>query len=189
MTNRIHKQKHNKYRNPLQQNTETLGIPHGLKKFHHYCFADEVCMGSDHEPPVSTFKKCVASLSHRLQRILLRIHQYKNAIQVWATVIHHRVASKQKCETKNRKRNTRHVHYHQCNSHAQTCQTTMRAKEIAIPDDKHTCMLSECILHDWPLTKAEMQKYLQPYWSFRNDITIIDYIAIKGIRIIIHATL
>ena len=56
---------------------EALGILHGLEKFHHYCFAREVSIITDHKPLVAIFKKDIATLSQKLQWILLRIHQYR----------------------------------------------------------------------------------------------------------------
>ena len=47
---------------------------------------------------------------------------------------------------------------------------SMTAEEIktATLDDKHLGMMSEFILYGWPLTEAEVQKEVQPYWSFRD---------------------
>ena len=42
---------------------KALGILHGLKKFHHYCFAREVLIITNHKPWVAIFKKDVATLS------------------------------------------------------------------------------------------------------------------------------
>ena len=56
---------------------EVLGILQGLEKFHHYCFARDVNVITDHKTLVALFKKDVASLSQRIQCILLRIHQYR----------------------------------------------------------------------------------------------------------------
>ena len=50
-------------------------------------------------------------------------------------------------------------------------------------------MLSELILHRWTLTKAEVWKDMQPYWSFRYEIAIIEGITMKGRRIIMPAVL
>ena len=58
---------------------------------------------------------------------------------------------------------------------------------LATLDDKYIGLLSELVLHSWPSTEAEVQKDLQPYWSFRDKIAIIDGIAVKGRRIIIPA--
>ena len=67
----------------------------------------------------------------------------------------------------------------------------MMAEEIRLTklDDKCIAMLSELIFHSWPLTKAKVQKDLQPYWSFRDEIAPIDRIAIKSRRIMIPAVL
>ena len=35
-------------------------------------------------------------------------------------------------------------------------------------------MLPESLLQSWPSIKAEVQKNLQPYWSFRDETAIID---------------
>ena len=52
---------------------EALDILHGLKKFHHYCFAREVLIITDHKPLVAIFKKDVAMLLHMcIQCILLK---------------------------------------------------------------------------------------------------------------------
>ena len=56
---------------------EALGILHGLEKFHHYGFGREVLVITDHKWLVSIFKKDVATLSQRIEDILLKIHQYR----------------------------------------------------------------------------------------------------------------
>ena len=57
--------------------SEALGILHGLRKFHHYCFAREVHIITNHNPLVAIFKKDVAILSQCIQHILLKFHQYR----------------------------------------------------------------------------------------------------------------
>ena len=53
---------------------ETLGILHGLGKFHHYCLAREVYVITNHKPLISIFEKDVAMLSQWMQQIFLKIH-------------------------------------------------------------------------------------------------------------------
>ena len=56
---------------------EALGILHGLKKFHHYCFSRDVHVITDHKLLEAMFKKDMAMLSQCMQQILLKIHQYR----------------------------------------------------------------------------------------------------------------
>ena len=59
---------------------QALGTLHGLEKFHHYCFACEVHVITDHEPLVAIMGRDVATLSHCSQFIVLPIHQYSICI-------------------------------------------------------------------------------------------------------------
>ena len=66
----------------------------------------------------------------------------------------------------------------------------LTAKEIRIPTlgDKQIGMLPELLLCSWSLTKAEVQK-IAAMLSFKDEIEIIEGIAMKDIRIIIPAVL
>ena len=55
---------------------EAHAILHSLKKFHHYCFAKEVCVVMDHKPLELMINKDVATLSQLIQHIMLHVHQY-----------------------------------------------------------------------------------------------------------------
>ena len=65
---------------------DALGILHGLERFHHYCFAGEVLIITDHKPLVAIFKKrCGNTIT------VHTMHSFKNSsiqgpdyIQTWA---------------------------------------------------------------------------------------------------------
>ena len=61
----------------------------------------------------------------------------------------------------------------------------MTAEEIRITmlNDEDIDMLSELVLYDWPSAKPDVQRDLQPYWAFRDEISITDSTSIKGKRI------
>ena len=59
---------------------KALTVLHGLKKFHHYCFARELYIITDHKPLVAMVNEDSAELSHWLQHIILHIHQYNMCI-------------------------------------------------------------------------------------------------------------
>ena len=56
----------------------------------------------------------------------------------------------------------------------QDCMTAEETR-IAMLDNENTVMLSELILCSWPSIKAEVQKDMQPFLSYRDDIIIIDH--------------
>ena len=59
---------------------ESLGIPHRVDKFHHYCFTKEVYIIIDYKQLVVSVRKDIATLSQWLQHIMLHIHQYSECI-------------------------------------------------------------------------------------------------------------
>ena len=71
---------------------QSLRIPHGLGKFHHYCFMKEVCLITDQKPLVAILSKDVAILSQWLQCIMPRIHQYRvYIISIFPRLVHCRL--------------------------------------------------------------------------------------------------
>ena len=68
------------------------------------------------------------------------------------------------------------------------CMTIEEIRSATV-DNEQLSMLSEYVLHSWPSMRAVVQKELQMYWSFRDDIVIIDGITIKDERIITPVSL
>ena len=65
---------------------EALGILHGLETFHHYCFAREVHIITDHKPLVAILKKrCGNAITmHKMYSIKNSSIQGPNSLQTWA---------------------------------------------------------------------------------------------------------
>ena len=64
-------------------------------------------------------------------------------------------------------------------------QTFMTADDIRFTtkEDDHTHTLSAYMIHQWPSTRAELIKDVQPYWPSRDEVVVIDRIAMKCRRI------
>ena len=62
----------------------------------------------------------------------------------------------------------------------------MMTEEIrcAVIEDYHIGVLSTYVICGWPSIRAEVINEVQPYWSFRDEVEVIDGIAMEG-RIII----
>ena len=68
------------------------------------------------------------------------------------------------------------------------CITAAEIK-IATLEDEYLSAFVELELHSWPSTKAKVHKELQPYWLFRDEISVMDGILIKGRIITIPTSL
>ena len=56
---------------------------------------------------------------------------------------------------------------------------------IATQEDDELALLKHTITQGWPSTFKEVPSVLQPYWTFREELTIEDGIILKGTRIFI----
>ena len=55
--------------------------------------------------------------------------------------------------------------------------------------DNHLQQLKGIIITGWPDSRDELHAELQPYWSYRNELAVIDGIILKGKCIIIPNSL
>ena len=168
---------------------EVLGILHGLEKFHHYCFGQEVLIITDHKPFVAMFKKDVATLSQPIQCIMLKIHQYrvqilykpgpKIFIEDWL-LWHNHVEGKDKPI----KDMDIWVDAIQSLVDMPDCISMEEIQQASL-QDAHLQQLNTFIIAGWPHTKDELQTIIRPYWPYRDELAVIDGVLLKGRCIII----
>ena len=60
---------------------ELLGMVEALEKFHYFTFGRPVVILTDHKPLISISKKALVNAPPRLQRLLLRLHNYNTLLQ------------------------------------------------------------------------------------------------------------
>ena len=59
----------------------------------------------------------------------------------------------------------------------------------ASTQDDHLQCLKSLIIAGWPNTKDELHADLKPYWSYRDELVVIDGVMLKGMPIIIPNSL
>ena len=162
---------------------------HGLAKFHHYCFGREVLVITDHKPLVSIFKKDVATLLQRIQCILLKLHQYR--VQViykpgpdifiadWLSRHNHVEGKDQPI-----KEMELWVDVIQTTTDMSEC-LSMTDLQQASSQDSHIKKLKYFIITGWPNSKDEASEEFKPYWSYRDELAVIDSMVLKSRHIII----
>ena len=168
---------------------EALGILHGLEKSHHYCFGREVLVITDHKPLVSIFKNDIATLSQRIQCILLKIYPYR--VQVlykpgpdifiadWLSRHNHGEGKDQMI-----KGMELWVDIIQTTTDMPECLSVTDLQQ-ASSQDSHIQKLKHFIITGLPDSKDEVSEKLKPYWSYRDELAVINGMVLKGRHIII----
>ena len=56
---------------------------------------------------------------------------------------------------------------------------------LATQEDDELVLLKHTITHGWPSTIKEVPNVLQPYWTFREELTVENGLVLKGTKIVI----
>ena len=147
-------------------------------------------MITDHKLPVSMFKKDVATLSQCIQCILLKIHQYRVQIIYkpgpeifiadWLSR-HNQMEEKDKPI----KGIDIQVDAIQAITEMLECISVVEIQQ-ASSTDNYLQQLKGIIITGWLDSRDELHVDLQPYWSYRDELAVIDGLILKGKHIIIR---
>ena len=76
---------------------------------------------------------------------------------------------------------------HLCQITNQLCarSDSLNQCRLAIQEDDELALLQHTITQGWPSTINEVPNVLQPYWTFRKELTAEDGLILKGTRIVI----
>ena len=62
---------------------------------------------------------------------------------------------------------------------------SLNEPRLAIQEDDELALLKHTIIQGWLSTIKDIPNVLQPYWTFREEITVEDGLVWKGTRIVI----
>ena len=62
---------------------------------------------------------------------------------------------------------------------------SLQQLRVATQADDELAILKHTIMQGWPKTIKQVPPELQPYWTFREELTIEDGLILKGTRIVI----
>ena len=171
---------------------EALGVLHSLEKFHHYCYGCVVHVITDHRPLLSLMHKDVSNVSPRLQRLLLQIYRYH-------VVMHYRPGKEMHL-----------ADYLSRASHTLNWDSEIPGLKLMINDmavETNVNLISLLQIHDatrqdetlqelirfimagWPSTQDDTPDIIHAFWNYRDELSIVDGIVLKGARIIIPTKL
>ena len=168
---------------------EVLGVLHGLKKFYHYCFTREVHKITNHKPLVSVLKKDMAMLSQCIQCILLK---FINIGSKFCTNFGPEVFIAEWLSCQNYKEDKdepiRDVDIRldaiQSMTDIPECVSILQIQQTTAQGEHLQC-LKNIIITGWPNMKDQLHIDIRPYWSYKDDLAVIDGIVMKGRCIVI----
>ena len=164
---------------------ELLAIVFGCERFHTYVYGKPFIVESDHKPLEMIQQKPLTAAPLRLQRMLLRLQTYDVTIKY--------LPGKEMLVADSLSRspsmgNTT-IDLDLQVSLVQFTPSKLDQIKQETTKDPTLKQLKETIVAGWPDKRRDLPKQLQPYWAFRDELSVEDSLVLKGERVIIPSCL
>lgn len=173
--------------NYAQIEKEMAAIVFGATKFHEYIYAKgPIQVESDHRPLESIFKKPLSQMSPRIQRMMLKVQKYdlkvhyKSGRELFiADTLSRACVSQDEDPICDSDYSVFSVENLPC---SQSKLSELKEETI---QDVELNILKDTVLRGWPENKKQLNSRIMHYWNFRDEISYIDGLMLKGEKVII----
>ena len=163
---------------------ELLAVLFACEKLHVYVFGRTITIHTDHQPLESIFRKPISLAPARLQRMLLRMRMYSLQVKyvgaksvLVADTLSRLIKPGTDPAIPNLDINISQVLKIRP-THLESLKEESKADPVLAP-------LHDRIAGGWPDSMHDLPKALYPYWCFRDELTILDGLIMKGNRVIV----
>ena len=154
---------------------ESLAVAWAMEKFHHFLYASHFILETDQKPLEAILSKSLNQATPWLQRILIRTFLYTFTVRYipgttnqLADCLSH--LGDQKDAIKLPK-----LHMNQITKQLLARSDSLQQIRVATQADDELAILKHTIMQGWPKTIKQVPPELQPYWTFREELTIEDW--------------
>ncbi|KAI5751993.1 hypothetical protein M8J77_012766 [Diaphorina citri] len=183
-------------KNYAQVEKEMMAILVGCLKFHKYIFNTKVIVETDHKALESLFKKPLAQVPARIQRMMLKIQAYDLEVKYvpgkylyLADMLSRAPLSLEETSLDNDEIiDIDHDVICQVDLvHKNVCFSSEKLAKLKEETGKDVCLskLKVVVKEGWPQDKKLVDPELVPFWNFRDEINIIDDILFKVNAVIV----
>ena len=183
---------------PTEQNysnieRELLGVVFAVERLHRFIFGGQVTVQTDHKPLEMIFKKNVVDVPPRLQRFMLRLHRYdikleylKGKDNVIADALS-RVSPQDisKAMSTSEVEELDMIPVNQITSTIPAQAACLDRVRNECTNDEALNQLKHYIIHGWPLHRNQCAEGTQPYWTYREELSIENGLIFKSHRLVV----
>lgn len=181
---------------PTEQNyaqieKELYAVLFSVKRFHQYVYGKPIRVQSDHKPLVAILRKPLHVAPPRLQRMLLQLQKYD--IDLYHSPgkdipVADALSRKSLPDTYPEYAKGLDTHVHSVMRDLPVSDQKMKLISHNTETDRQFQSLKSAILDGWPNSRKQCPSELHEYWNFRDELTFIDGVILKGHRIVIPAS-
>ena len=180
--------------NYAQIEKELLAVVFSCEHFEHYIYGKHVTVETDHKPLIAIQKKPINTASKRLQRMMLRLQRfdlnltYKPGKEMFIADALSRALPKQ-----SKISSTSHF----CNDletvnfveDLPISDSTLAKFQVETAKDESLQVLSQVIRAGWPTKTSMVPTSAQPFFKYRDEMTLQNGLIFKGTKIVVPESL
>ena len=176
---------------------EALAICAACTKWDLWLYGKRVTVHSDHQALETIFKKPLAKAPKRLQRIMFRLQRYSIHVvyRKGSSLVLADTLSRAPLDVSNDASPTNfdvfrlNVERQDLQPNVHLTSSTAKAMQHANVTDPDMRQLLPMVMTGWPSSKASLPVCLTPYWSVRDELSIIDGILYRGWQVVVPPSL
>ena len=167
---------------------ELLAIVYGTERFHQYTYGRPVKVESDHKPLEILQHKPLSAAPRRLQRMMMRLHQYDITIvykKGTEMLIADTLSRHHLDHTTDKAQGDEEVDSLGTINEILLCESTVTTLRDQTASDAELQLVQSFIQSGWPATSKDLDPSIVPYFHVRDELAIQDGIIFRGDRIVI----
>ena len=123
----------------------------------------------------------------KLQRILIRTFPYHFTVCYIPGVTNHLANCLSRLGGQKDTIKLPRLYLYQITNQLCTRSESLNQLRVSMQADDELALLKHTIMQGWPSSIKQLPQVLQPYWTFREELTVEDGLILKGTRIVIPA--
>ena len=166
---------------------ELLAIVYGCEKFHQYLYGREVQVESDHKPLESIFKKPLHQAPMRLQRMLLRLQKYNISVSYKPGKELHIADALSRAYLREQKEDLldEELQVNWITPQLPISEEKLEVFRNATAQDSVLQELKNMTMRGWPKDRSAVPDSVQPFWTFREEISFASGLLFKSDKLIV----
>ena len=156
-----------------------------MEKFHHFLYTSHFILETYQKPLEAILSKSLNQATPRLQRILIRTFPYKFTVCYIPGVTNQLADCLSRLGDQKDTIKFPKLHIYQITQQLSARSKSLHQLRLSTQADDEPALLKCTIMQGWLKSIKQGSPVLQPFWTFREELTVEDGLILKGTRIII----
>ena len=164
---------------------ESLAVAWAMEKFHHFLYASHFILETDQKSLEAILSKSLHRATPQLQRSLIRTFPYTFTVRYIPRTTNQLADCLSHLGDQKDTMKLPKLQVKQITKQLQARSDSLQQLRVATQADDELAILKHTIMQGWPKNIKQVPPELQPYWTFREELTIEDGLILKGTRTVI----